>query len=125
MDPKWLEDQVRRAVRQAQPGEGGAAAPPAPAGNRQSVPMDVPTLLRDLAAVRQRVAELEFDNRIKEAELAALIAQRNALRDEGAAHPDRGAHPLANDKDARNRLYARTFVQKARELGIPDPERLV
>jgi len=123
MDPKWLEDQVRRAVRQSQPGEGGAPSLGATSG--QSVPMDVPTLLRDLAALRQRLAELEFDNRIKEAELAALIAQRNALRDEGAAHPDRGAHPLANDKEARNRLYARTFVAKARELGVPDPERLV
>jgi hypothetical protein len=124
MDPKWLEDQVRRAVRQSQPSGGAGTAQPR-TGSGQSVPMDVPTLLRDLAALRQRVAELEFDNRIKEAELAALIAQRNALRDEGAAHPDRGAHPLANDKEARNRLYARTFVQKARELGIPDPERLV
>lgn len=120
MDPKWLEDQVRRAVRQ----QAGPAAPAA-AAPAQAVPMDVPTLLRELASLRQKVAELEFDNRIKEAELAALIAQRNALRDEGQRHPDRDAHPLSNDKEARNRLYARTFVAKARELGIPDPERLV
>jgi hypothetical protein len=100
-------------------GGGGAAmgAIDPVGGDGRTIAVGASAANDDVVALRGRIERLEADLAVEAMRREATEVLCGALIDEAAAHPDRAGHPLANDQDRVDEVFAYALRQAARRRG--------